>query len=154
MSDESPLVRSLRAAVAAAPEDVPLRLHFTELLLAEGRHNEAVAQAAVALQHAPGDEAVRDLMVRAMQLPTVGTPPTPPAPTATPTPPAPTATPAPPASTTTPPQAAAAAAPSPATDGTQPPPSTGPPPSRKSPASSAPASPPTPPTRATPPRLP
>nr|WSW58061.1 ATP-binding protein [Streptomyces sp. NBC_00998] len=112
MSDESPLIRSLRAAVAAAPEDVPLRLHFTELLLAEGRHNEAVAQAAVALQHAPGDEAVRDLMVRAMQLPTVGTPPTPPAPTATP---------APPASTTTPPQAAAAAAPSPATDGTQPP---------------------------------
>ncbi|MFG2331050.1 AAA family ATPase [Streptomyces sp. NPDC048604] len=72
MSDESPLIRSLRAAVAAAPEDVPLRLHFTELLLAEGRHDEAVTQAAVALQHAPGDEAVRDLMVRAMQLPTVG----------------------------------------------------------------------------------
>lgn len=77
MSDESPLIRSLRAAVAAAPEDVPLRLHFTELLLAEGRHDEAVAQAAVALQHAPGDEAVRDLMVRAMQLPTVGTRPPP-----------------------------------------------------------------------------
>ncbi|WP_406187140.1 AAA family ATPase [Streptomyces sp. NBC_01006] len=73
MSDESPLIRSLRAAVAAAPEDVPLRLHFTELLLAEGRHDEAVTQAAVALQHAPGDDAVRDLMVRAMQLPTVGT---------------------------------------------------------------------------------
>lgn len=47
MSDESPLIRSLRAAVAAAPEDVPLRLHFTELLLAEGRHDEAVTQAAV-----------------------------------------------------------------------------------------------------------
>ncbi|TDU80424.1 AAA family ATPase [Streptomyces sp. KS 21] len=107
MSDESPLIRSLRAAVAAAPEDVPLRLHFTELLLAEGRHDEAVTQAAVALQHAPGDEAVRDLMVRAMQLPTVGTPP-----------PAATETPAPP--TTTPPQAAASAAPSPATGGTQP----------------------------------
>ncbi|KOU24803.1 ATPase AAA [Streptomyces sp. WM6372] len=65
----------MRAAVAAAPEDVPLRLHFTEMLLAEGKHDEAVTQAAVALQHAPGDEAVRDLMVRAMQLPTVGTPP-------------------------------------------------------------------------------
>ncbi|MFF4103071.1 AAA family ATPase [Streptomyces sp. NPDC001903] len=73
MSDESPLIRSLRAAVAAAPEDVALRLHFTELLLAEGRHDEAVAQAAIALQHAPGDEAVRGLMVRAMQLPTAGT---------------------------------------------------------------------------------
>ncbi|MFE2879348.1 AAA family ATPase [Streptomyces roseus] len=72
MFDESPLIRSLRAAVAAAPEDVPLRLHFTELLLAQGRHDEAVAQAAIALQHAPGDEAVRDLMVRAMQLPPVG----------------------------------------------------------------------------------
>lgn len=81
MSDESPLIRSLRAAVAAAPEDVPLRLHFAELLLAEGRHDEAVVQAAVALQHAPGDEAVRGLMARAMQLPTVGTPP--PAATAT-----------------------------------------------------------------------
>ncbi|MFJ5551670.1 AAA family ATPase [Streptomyces sp. NPDC093225] len=69
MSDESPLIRSLRAAVTAAPEDVPLRLHFAELLLAEGRHDEAVVQAAVALQHAPGDESVRDLMARAMQLP-------------------------------------------------------------------------------------
>ncbi|MFI8521612.1 tetratricopeptide repeat protein [Streptomyces sp. NPDC085481] len=104
MSDESPLIRSLRAAVSAAPEDVPLRLHFAELLLAEGRHDEAVAQAAVALQHAPGDEAVRDLMVRAMQLPTAG----PPAPAATPSP------------GTTPP-AAPAAAPAPATDGTRPP---------------------------------
>ncbi|MFC9294601.1 AAA family ATPase [Streptomyces sp. NPDC057011] len=79
MSDESPLIRSLRAAVAAAPEDVPLRLHFAELLLAEGRHDEAVVQAAVALQHAPGDEAVRGLMARAMHLPTVDTSPPPPA---------------------------------------------------------------------------
>lgn len=98
MSDESPLLRSLRAAVAAAPEDVPLRLHFTELLLAEGKYDEAVAQAAAALQHAPGDEAARDLIVRAMQLPAIGTPP--------------------PAATATPPQAAA---PSPAADGTRPP---------------------------------
>ncbi|MFB7370518.1 AAA family ATPase [Streptomyces sp. NPDC056222] len=71
MSDESPLIRSLRAAVAAAPEDVPLRLHFAELLLAEGRGDEAVTEAAVALQHAPGDEAARALMVRAMGLPAV-----------------------------------------------------------------------------------
>ncbi|MFD9032146.1 tetratricopeptide repeat protein [Streptomyces sp. NPDC059567] len=71
MSDESPLIRSLRAAVAAAPEDVPLRLHFAELLLAEGRGDEAVTEAAVALQRAPGDEAARALMVRAMGLPAV-----------------------------------------------------------------------------------
>ncbi|MFF9847873.1 ATP-binding protein [Streptomyces litmocidini] len=69
MADESPLIRSLRAAVAAAPGDVPLRLHFAELLLAEGRHDEAVAEAAVALQHAPGDADARALMVRAMGMP-------------------------------------------------------------------------------------
>ncbi|MFD8205434.1 ATP-binding protein [Streptomyces sp. NPDC059695] len=69
MADESPLIRSLRAAVAAAPGDVPLRLHFAELLLTEGRNDEAVAEAAVALQHAPGDADARALMVRAMGMP-------------------------------------------------------------------------------------
>ncbi|MCX5226139.1 26S protease regulatory subunit [Streptomyces sp. NBC_00233] len=69
MADESPLIRSLRAAVAAAPGDVPLRLHFAELLLSEGRNDEAVAEAAVALQHAPGDTDARALMVRAMGMP-------------------------------------------------------------------------------------
>ncbi|MFI0925275.1 ATP-binding protein [Streptomyces sp. NPDC021012] len=71
MADESPLIRSLRAAVAAAPGDVPLRLHFAELLLAEGRGDEAVAEAAVALQHAPGDAGARALMMRAMGVPPV-----------------------------------------------------------------------------------
>ncbi|MEU2078162.1 AAA family ATPase [Streptomyces sp. NPDC013489] len=69
MADESPLIRSLRAAVAAAPGDVPLRLHFAELLLSEGRNDEAVAEAAVALQHAPGDADARALMMRAMGMP-------------------------------------------------------------------------------------
>ncbi|MFF1505946.1 ATP-binding protein [Streptomyces sp. NPDC058326] len=69
MADESPLIRSLRAAVAAAPGDVPLRLHFAELLLSEGRNDEAVAEAAVALQHAPGDAEARALMMRAMGVP-------------------------------------------------------------------------------------
>ncbi|MCB8905384.1 MULTISPECIES: 26S protease regulatory subunit [unclassified Streptomyces] len=89
MADESPLIRSLRAAVAAAPGDVPLRLHFAELLLSEGRNDEAVAEAAVALQHAPGDADARALMMRAMGMP--------PAPATAPTERAtgPTATPAP-----------------------------------------------------------
>ncbi|MGW8361835.1 tetratricopeptide repeat protein, partial [Streptomyces wedmorensis] len=81
MADESPLIRSLRAAVAAAPGDVPLRLHFAELLLSEGRNDDAVAEAAVALQHAPGDADARALMVRAMGLPPASAPapaPTPP----------------------------------------------------------------------------
>ncbi|MFJ5093349.1 ATP-binding protein [Streptomyces sp. NPDC088557] len=81
MADDSPLIRSLRAAVAAAPDDVPLRLHFAELLLAEGRNDEAVAEAAVSLQHAPGDAAARALMIRAMGLPATA-PAAPTAPTA------------------------------------------------------------------------
>ncbi|WP_330328649.1 AAA family ATPase [Streptomyces sp. NBC_00536] len=83
MSDESPLIRSLRTAVAAAPEDVPLRLHLAEMLLAAGRPDAAVAEAAVALQYAPADADVRALMVRAMGLPPAG-PAAPPAAPATP----------------------------------------------------------------------
>ncbi|MFD8381486.1 ATP-binding protein [Streptomyces sp. NPDC059679] len=69
MSDDSPLIQSLRAAVAAAPGDVPLRLHLAELLLTAGRHDSAVAEVAVALQHAPGDPQARELMARAMGAP-------------------------------------------------------------------------------------
>ncbi|MFE5712711.1 ATP-binding protein [Streptomyces sp. NPDC056501] len=80
MADESPLISSLRTAVAAAPGDVPLRLHFAELLLSEGRNDEAVAEAAVALQHAPGDAAARALMLRAMGMPPAAPPAPAPAP--------------------------------------------------------------------------
>ncbi|MGX1131610.1 hypothetical protein RKD49_003800 [Streptomyces glaucescens] len=66
MSDDPPLIQSLRTAVAAAPADVPLRLHLAELLLGAGQSDAAVAEAAVALQHAPGDVQARDLMARAM----------------------------------------------------------------------------------------
>lgn len=79
---EPPLIRSLRTAVAAAPGDVPLRLHLAELLLSAGLHDAAVTEAAAALQHAPGDGAARELMMRAMGMPSVpAAPPTaPPAP--------------------------------------------------------------------------
>jgi AAA+ superfamily predicted ATPase len=66
MSDESPLISSLRAAVAAAPGDVPLRLHLAHLLLEAGHGEAAVTEAAVALTHAPGDPQARELMMRAM----------------------------------------------------------------------------------------
>ncbi|MEN2420330.1 tetratricopeptide repeat protein [Streptomyces rimosus] len=69
MSEESALVRSLRGAVAAAPEDVPLRLHLAELLLEAGHNDAAITEVAVALQHAPGDEKARELMGRAMGAP-------------------------------------------------------------------------------------
>lgn len=57
---------SLRAAVAAAPEDVALRLHFAELLLDAGQGDEAVAHVAAALSRAPGDPHARALMARAV----------------------------------------------------------------------------------------
>ncbi|GGW14566.1 cell division control protein 48 CDC48 [Streptomyces capoamus] len=77
MPDDSPLIRSLRTAVAAAPADVPLRLHLAELLLTSGQNEAAVAEAAVALQHAPGDAQARQLMARAMGAPTPAPAPTP-----------------------------------------------------------------------------
>ncbi len=53
------LLSSLRAAVEAAPDDLPLRLHFAELLLGAGEHEEAVRQAAVVLQRDPSNEDAR-----------------------------------------------------------------------------------------------
>ncbi|WFB10626.1 ATP-binding protein [Streptomyces sp. LX-29] len=80
MSEEPPLIQSLRTAVAAAPGDVPLRLHLAELLLDAGRHDAAVVEVAVALQHAPGDPHGRELMARAMGAPAAApAQPTPPA---------------------------------------------------------------------------
>ncbi|MFF4393847.1 MULTISPECIES: ATP-binding protein [unclassified Streptomyces] len=71
---KSPLIQSLRTAVAAAPGDVTLRLHLAELLLSEGLHDSAVTEVAAALQHAPGDKAAREFMVRAMGVPTAPAP--------------------------------------------------------------------------------
>lgn len=47
------LLDSLRAAVAAAPDDVALRLHLAELLMSSGEGDEAIAQTAVVLQRDP-----------------------------------------------------------------------------------------------------
>ncbi|MER5972443.1 ATP-binding protein [Streptomyces sp. NPDC002055] len=74
MSADSPLIQSLRTAVAAAPQDVPLRLHLAELLLDAGAADAAVAEVAVALQHAPGDAQARQLMSRAMGVPATPAP--------------------------------------------------------------------------------
>jgi AAA+ superfamily predicted ATPase len=88
MADDSPLIRSLRTAVEAAPTDVPLRLHLAALLLDDGAPQEAVAQVAVALQHEPGSGEARELMLRAMGVaPTAPVPPLP-APPVAPAPPA------------------------------------------------------------------
>jgi SpoVK/Ycf46/Vps4 family AAA+-type ATPase len=63
MSDDS-LLNSLLAAVGAAPDDVPLRLHVAELLAGAERLPEALAHCSEALQRAPGDAAALALLQR------------------------------------------------------------------------------------------
>ena len=53
---------SLRAAVAAAPEDVPLRLHLAGLLLSGGHRDEAIQLAASVLQRDPANAAALALL--------------------------------------------------------------------------------------------
>ncbi len=60
------LIRSLRVAVQASPDDVPLRLHLAELLLDVGKVEEAVTHVAAALQREPNSIEARALMGRAM----------------------------------------------------------------------------------------
>ncbi|OPC79204.1 AAA family ATPase [Embleya scabrispora] len=63
---DSPLIRSLRSALDAAPRDLPLRLHLAQLLLDAGRLDAAVGEVAVALSQEPADPEARALMARAM----------------------------------------------------------------------------------------
>jgi len=65
MSD-SPLIDSLAAAVAARPDDLPLRLHLAELLVGAGRGPEAIGHAAQVLACEPDNEAARRLMTAAL----------------------------------------------------------------------------------------
>ncbi|WP_234357040.1 26S protease regulatory subunit [Streptomyces sp. NBRC 110028] len=89
MPDESPLIQSLRAAVAAAPDDVPLRLHLAGLLLEGGLGQDAISQTAAALQRDPGNAEAQALMARAVTAPPAPAPVDPrvPAPAAPPAPP-------------------------------------------------------------------
>jgi hypothetical protein len=66
VNQDTPLIRSLRAAVEASPEDVPLRLHLAELLLDAGRGDEAVTHIAAALQRVPNSVQARTMMARAV----------------------------------------------------------------------------------------
>jgi AAA+ superfamily predicted ATPase len=68
---DTPLIRSLRAAVGAVPGDVTLRLHLAEQLLVVGDREGAAEQAATALQHEPTSGAARDVLVRALGAPGV-----------------------------------------------------------------------------------
>ena len=60
------LITSLIAAVAARPDDVDLRLHVAELLLAAGRMDEALHHAGTALAQEPQSAAARQLIARCL----------------------------------------------------------------------------------------
>ena len=55
MEPEPSVLDSLRAAVAAMPDDVPLRLHLATLLLRAGQRDEAVRHLGAVLQRDPGN---------------------------------------------------------------------------------------------------
>ena len=58
--DPEPLLDSLRNAVAAMPDDLPLRLHLATMLLRAGLRDEAVRHLGAVLQRDPGNaEAMR-----------------------------------------------------------------------------------------------
>jgi len=67
MSDA--LIDSLTAAVTARPDDVPLRRHLAELLVAAGRPAEAIGHAAQLLARDPADSAAQRLMAAALSSP-------------------------------------------------------------------------------------
>ncbi len=60
--EPEPLLDSLRNAVTAMPDDVPLRLHLATMLLRAGQRDEAVRHLGAVLQREPGNaEAMRML---------------------------------------------------------------------------------------------
>ena len=63
MTDDA-LLTSLLAAVSAAPDDIPLRLHVAELLAAAGRVPEALTHVTHALTVEPGNAAAIALLQR------------------------------------------------------------------------------------------
>jgi SpoVK/Ycf46/Vps4 family AAA+-type ATPase len=64
--DGSPLIDSLRKAVQAAPQDVPLRLHLAGLLLDAGASAEAISHLGLVLAAEPTSAAALALMQRAV----------------------------------------------------------------------------------------
>ncbi len=62
MEPEPTVLDSLRRAVEAMPDDVPLRLHLATLLLSSGLRDEAVRQLGAILQRDPGNETALGLL--------------------------------------------------------------------------------------------
>ena len=62
MEPEPTVLESLRKAVDAMPDDVPLRLHLAGLLLSAGQRDEAVRQLGAVLQRDPGNAQALSLL--------------------------------------------------------------------------------------------
>jgi SpoVK/Ycf46/Vps4 family AAA+-type ATPase len=62
MEPEPTVLDSLRKAVNAMPEDVPLRVHLATLLLGAGRRDEAVRHLGAVLQRDPGNALALSLL--------------------------------------------------------------------------------------------
>ena len=60
-----PLLASLAAAVAAAPDDLPLRLHYGQLLLAAGQPVEALTEAATVVRADPANAVAHEMLLAA-----------------------------------------------------------------------------------------
>src|SRR6201987_2227658 len=66
--DPEPIIESLRNAVAAMPDDVPLRLHLASLLLRAGHRDEAVRHIGAVLQRDPGNSEALTLLTHDQSL--------------------------------------------------------------------------------------
>ena len=55
MNPEQPLLDSMRKAVEAMPDDVPLRVHLATMLMGAGLRDEAIRQVGAILQREPGN---------------------------------------------------------------------------------------------------
>jgi AAA+ superfamily predicted ATPase len=62
MEPDPTVLDSLRRAVEAMPDDVPLRLHLAALLLRDGQRDEAIRQVGAILQRDPGNAAALGLL--------------------------------------------------------------------------------------------
>jgi AAA+ superfamily predicted ATPase len=62
MEPDQPVLESLRKAVEAMPDDVPLRMHLVTLLIEAGRREEAISQVGAVLQREPGNAAALALL--------------------------------------------------------------------------------------------
>ncbi len=65
MAADQPVLDSLRKAVEAMPDDVPLRVHLATMLFSAGLRDEAIRQAGAALQRDPGNAGALALVQQA-----------------------------------------------------------------------------------------